>query len=51
MLMVEAFSPRGPADLPKYAPMLGPAGLEEEAAFEAWDKAVGEPFRERFDFC
>lgn len=49
MLMLEAFSPNGVADIVKYEPMLtGEEG--EEAACDLWWEQVRNKFRDRYDF-
>ena len=56
MLMVEAFAPRGLADLPRYRAMLrgashlAPGGEAAEAAYLAWWSEVYVPFRTRYGF-
>jgi hypothetical protein len=58
MLMVEAFAPRGLADLPRYRAMLdgphsshlAPGAEAAEAAYLAWWSEVYVPFRTRYGF-
>ncbi len=56
MLMVEAFAPRGLADLPRYRAMLdgssrlAPGTDAAEVAYLAWWSEVYVPFRTRYGF-
>lgn len=53
MLMVEAFSPGGLEDMPRYRMMFDSEfdADDAEAAFEEWNEKVYKPFNDRYSFC